>query len=261
MSKKQNREGMEIDLRRVLFALWSKAWLILLIGIVVGALAFGYAKFLITPTYTSSIQVYVNNDYADGGPGISSSQIDAAQNLAYTYMVILESRNVLDDVAKQSGLDYTSNQIRNMIYSKALNGTEVFEVAVTCEDYKHAAIIANTIADVLPEKIAAVVEGSSVRIVDYAVENRNPVAPNTRNYLLIGIAAGALLAIATVIVGDILDTTITNHEYLSHTYGKVPLLAVIPGSENPKGSYYRGYRKGYYESEEKRRARKSGGGV
>lgn len=243
MERNDNREVVEINLKHILSVIWRRLWAILLVGAVFGAAALSYAVFFITPTYSAKAQLYVNNNYV-GSPGFSSSQISAAQSLADTYMVIMVSHNVLDDVAEKTGLGYSYAQIRSMVSAAAINETEVFEVRVTCTNYKHAAIIANAIADVLPEKIAAVVEGSSVRLVDKAIENLNPVGPNHQKYLAFGFAFGAMITLLIVVIADLMDKSINSEEYLRQTYVNIPLLAVIPFNDGDKS----GYHKGYYES-------------
>ena len=262
MNERQGRESVDVDIRRVLLVLWQNLWMILLTGVLVAGLALGYAWMFITPTYEASTQIYVNNQQTDT-PGFSSSQISAAQDLAYTYMVILESRNVLNDVAEQTGLGYSYAQLKNMVSSSTVNSTEVFQVVVKCTNYKHATVIANSIADVLPDKIAAVVEGSSVRVVDYAVENPNPVGPEYKKFMMLGALVGALLCAAVVIIMDLMDTTIKSEEYLTLMYGRIPLLAVVPGSESNKSSYYKGYKsyRGYYEYAQKPRPGTENGGA
>lgn len=250
----KNKDNIEIDLKRILLALWSRAWIVILAGVICAAAAFSYAYFLIAPTYASSVTIYVNNTYVDN-QGFSSSQLTAAQDLADTYMVILKSRSVLDKVAEQTNLGYTTKGLSAMISAHAINETEVFAVEVTCADYKHAAVIANAIADVLPGRIAEVVEGSSVKVVDYAVENPSPVGPSYNKYVILGAAIGFLLSAMVVILADIMDTTITSEEYLSSVYPKTPLLAVISGPGSGKAGYrkgYRGYYRGYYQSHKKK---------
>ena len=256
MERNDNRTENEIDLKRIFYVIWRRLWAILLVGAIFGAIALSYALFFITPTYSAKAQLYVNNNYV-GSPGFSSSQISAAQSLADTYMVIMVSHNVLDDVAQRTGLGYSYAQIRKMVSAAAINETEVFEVRVTCTDYRHAAIIANAIADVLPDKIAAVVEGSSVRVVDRAIENPNPVGPNHGKYLIMGFAVGALLTTLLVVVADIMDKSISSEEYLRQTYKNVPVLAVIPSNDSGKS----GHNKGYYEASHKRSMRKKRGGA
>lgn len=248
--KKDEKDGVEIDLKRLFLALWQRIWLIGLVGVLCAVLAFGYAWFFITPTYSASTQLYVNNNYVDS-PGFSSSQLMAAQDLAETYMVILESRSVLDVVANKTDLGYNYRQLKAMISASAVNETEVFQVTVTGYDYKHVALIANAIAEVLPERISAVVEGSSVRVVDYALENPNPVGPSYSHWLILGAIAGVVFMAAVVVFLDVIDTTITSEDYLSQVHNKYPLLAVIPDSEYTKNGYGKGYYRGNYESASK----------
>lgn len=260
MEEKEKREGIQIDLKRVLFALLHNAWIAIIVAMIFAMAATGYAWFFISPTYSASTQLYVNNNYVDS-PGYSSAQLGAAQQLAETYMVILESRNVLDVVAEKTQLGYSYGALKSMISASSVNETEVFEVRVISGNYKHAAIIANAIAEILPEKITAVVEGSSVRVVDYAVENPTPMGPSYRKYFVTGLLIGALLSVAVIVVIDVADTTISSVEYLGQAYSKVPLLAVVPGAESSKGGYYKGYYKGYYEMEKKRPTPNEQGGA
>lgn len=251
----KEKDGVEIDLKRLLMALLYRWWIIVLAVILCGTATFCYAWFGITPVYSSSVKLYVNNNYVDS-PGYSSAQITAAKDLASTYMVILESRTVLDVVSKKLDGRYSYGQLKSMVSASSINETEVFQVKVTCANYKDAAIIANHIADVLPEKITAIVEGSSVRVVDYAVENPNQVAPSYQKYTLLGAAIGLVLSVVVIVLADIMDTTIKSEEYLIQAYGKYPLLAVIPGTESSSGYGKKGYYRGYYESESKRKERK-----
>ena len=257
MENSENKGIIEVDLRQLFATLWHRAWILILSGILIGAIAFAYAWFNVAPTYSASVQLYVNNNYVDS-PGFSSSQIAAAQDLADTYMVILESRHVLEKVQQQTNLGYSYNQIRNMVSASAVNETEIFRVYVTCGDYRHAAIIANAIADILPGRISEVVEGSSVRIVDYAVENPNPVGPNYQRYALLGAIVGIAISAFIIVVAYLLDTTINTEEHLSRAYGEYPLLAVIPGEESAKGKYY--YR-GYYAVPYRRKNESKTGGA
>ena len=247
MEKTETHGMLEIDLKHMLLVVLGKLWIVVLVAVLCGAMALGYAWFFITPTYGASVQFYVNNQVT-GSPGFSSSQITAAQSLADTYMVILHSRTVLEDVVKKTNLGYTYGQIRGMLDAAAINKTEVFQVDVICTNYSHAAIIANAIADILPDKITSVVEGSSVRVVDRAVENPNRIAPSYTNTTILGAAVGAIVTMVIIVLLELLDTTINSEEYLSRAYDGIPLLAVIPDGASTKGKYYRGYYKGSYEA-------------
>ncbi len=237
------QDFLELDFRRIFLAIWRNIGVILLVGILCAGILFSYAYFFVTPQYRSSAKLYVNNTNGiNNNNGFSSSQLSAAQELAQTYMVILKSRSVLEDVISVSGLSYTYDQLHGMVSASAVNNTEVFQVSVTCSDYDHAAVLANAIAQVLPEKIAAVVDGSSVRVVDYATVSKEKVSPNYATYMLIGALAGSVVAVLIAVAVDLLVNSINEEEYLAQVYEDIPLLAVIPDAVVYKSSsYYRGY--------------------
>jgi capsular polysaccharide biosynthesis protein len=253
----EKREITEINLKRTIRVLLKRAWIILLVGVLFAAMAFSYAFFMVTPTYAASVQLYVNNTYGAASPGFSSSQLMAAQDLADTYMVILRSRPVLEEVAKRTDLGYHYSQIRGMLSSATVNGTEVFRVTVLCENYIHAAKIADAIADVLPEQISAIVDGSSVKVVERAVPSGARVAPDYKEYAVMGLLLGAMLTAAVIILLDLMDNTIDSADYLTQQYQNLPLLAVVPdGDDHQKNGYY----KGYYASGQRRQSPKKSGG-
>lgn len=247
--KNQNEQVYEIDLLHLVKVLWQRAWIVILVTIIAGAAAFSYARFMIEPSYSSSVMMYVNNSsfsIASSRVSISSGELTAAQRLVDTYLVILKSRTTLNEVIRQSGVDYTYEQLSGMISSGAVNGTEIFKITVTSTDAKEAKVIANTIAKVLPKSISDVVEGSSVRVVDFAVSTGRRVAPSYTRYTAIGLAIGFVLSAGLIIVLDMADDVIREENYLLQNYENTPILAMIPNL-NGLGhkSYY--YNNKYYK--------------
>lgn len=249
MSEKS--ETVEIDLQQLFRQLMRYAWAIVLATVLMAGMFFAYAKCFVTPMYASSIQLYVNNDYGKDTEGFDSSQLTAAAYLAETYMVILYGKPVMNAVLEYTALPYTVEQLRGMVTTDTVNETEIFEVTVTCPNSQEAAALANAFAQILPEKIAEIVDGSSVRLVDYAEASDVVVSPSYIKYIVIGAALGAVLSAAVVLLKEFLDDSINSEEYLTANYGDLPLLAVVPDVNQEKNyKYYRGY----YSSEHKNRS-------
>lgn len=163
-------EYIEIDLLRILRTMWKHMAVVVLAVILCGAAGFGIAYGVIPPKYESSALLYVNNSSISvGSTSISLSDLSASQTLVDTYIAILNTRLTLNEVQERLGLNYTYKELKKMIEAKAVNGTEIFEITVTSDTPEEAERIANTIVEVLPDKIAQVVDGSSVRTVDFAV--------------------------------------------------------------------------------------------
>ena len=237
MAQKE-RDMIEIDLLKLVLILWRKAWAIVLAMIVMGGIAFGVTYNFIEPTYQASVKVYVNNTN-QSNTTMTQSDVNLQRTLVQTYIVTLKSRTTLNEVIKQADLDYNFEELSEMISAQAVDNTEVFEVTVVSKDAKEAAEIANTIAEVLPTRISEIVESSSVKILDYAIINNEPVSPSYIKNVAIGALAGAVVAVALIFLQFVLDNKIHSEEYLIEHY-KYPILAVIPDlAATSKNKYYK----------------------
>ncbi len=236
-------DEIEIDLLKVAQVLLRKAKFIIAVTLLVAAAAFGVTYYLITPMYTSTAMMYVNNSSFSLGNtsfSISQGELTAAQGLVDTYIVILKSRTTLEDIIDQCSLEYDYDELYDMIESEAVNSTEIFSIDVTSPDPYEAEKIANTITQVLPERIASIVDGSDVRIVDYAVVPSERTSPSYTLNTVIGALVGFVLAAAIVILRYLFDDQIHEEDYLTQTYPNIPLLAVVPDmlASEGKGHYY-----------------------
>lgn len=241
MNMNENQE-LEIDLLQLVRALWRKAWVIILATLVFGATVFAGTAIFIQPKYRAEALMYVNSsNITVGGTkvSISQSELTAAQTLVDTYIVILNTRTTLEDVIEQTGVSYSYEELKDMITAAAVNGTEVFSIQVVSKSPVEAEKLANAIAQTLPEKIASIVEGSSARIVDYAVIPAEKDSPSLTKNTLIGAVLGFVLTCGIVVVLELMDEQIHDSDYLTETYG-IPVLAVIPDllSTKSKNDYY-----------------------
>ena len=236
--ERQTEEYIEIDLMRLLRALWRHVVLIVLVTLLCGGAGLGLAYGVIPTKYQASALLYVNNSSISvGSTSISLSDLSASQTLVDTYIAILETRLTLEEVLERLDLDYTYEKFLKMIEAEAVNHTEIFEVTVTSRDPEEAERIANTITAVLPDKIAQIVDGSSVRIVDYAVVPEKRHSPSFKVCTLVGALAGMLLSCGIVVVRELLDDQIRGEDDLSAC--GLPVLAAVPDllSQGGKGSY------------------------
>lgn len=242
-------EYIQIDLLKIAEGILRRFWMVALCMILCGVLLFSYAAFYLSPQYEASVMVYVNNSSFSVGAttfSISASEISAARGLVDTYLVILTTRTTLNEVIRVGELDYTYEELVKKISAESVNETEVFSITVTSGDPYEAEHIANTIARVLPDKIAAIVEGSAARIVDYAVVPSKKVSPSIRNYTLIGLLIGLLFSCGVISVIEMMDDRIRTENYLLENFGNIPLLSVIPDMLEEKGggqSYHARYGK------------------
>lgn len=238
-----------IDLFELLGVFIKKIWIVVISTIIGAILAFSYTFFFVKPLYKSSALLYVNNSDISIGSisaSITNADLTAAKTLVDTYSVILKSRTVVNEVTRLAGVDYTYEEMLGMVEAKAVNNTEVFSITVTSSDPVEAEKLANLYAEVLPEKITEIVNGSDAKIVDYAVVAAKKSSPSYTKNTAIGALAGFVIAAVIIVIGYLRDDIIHTEDYLTQTYPTIPLLSVIPDLMNSQNGY------GYYSSSAKK---------
>ena len=125
-------------------------------------------------TYQCRVRLYVNNsDISVGGSGIDLNAPDLAtsQSLVKTYGAILQSQRVRTEVVAYSGVtaEFT-------VTIEPLDETEVLELIVETANPQDAYDLACAYAELAPEAIENIVEGSSTKIIDYPLYPQEPAS-------------------------------------------------------------------------------------
>lgn len=239
----QNDSEIEIDLIKLLKAVWTKIWIVAGASVIGAALALLITFFFITPQYKSSVMFYVNNTMSQGDTAlrITSSDISASRGLVDSYLIILQARETLADVIDYGEVERNYEELSQMIKAEAVDNTEIFQVVVTSPDPEEAERIASAIADILPKRIANIIEGTSAKIVDSAIVDARPSSPSYVKNVAIGFLLGLLGSVGAVVLWVILDTTIRTEDDITQNC-KYPVLAAVPDMEQPaKGGYAYSY--------------------
>ena len=238
----EKNEELEIDLQRLFSALIQRAWMIVAATVICALMTLGFTQFLITPMYESTAMFYVNNgSLSVGGTSLSlsSSDISVSKSLVDSYIVILKTRETLNDVADYAEIDRSYGELKGMISASAVNDTEIFQVVVTSDDPAEAEKIADAISYLLPKRIANIVEGTSAEIVDHAVLPSKPSSPNVFKNTVLGAMIGFILSIGAVCIYEIFNTLIRSEEDVEQCCS-YPVLTVVPDmrSQSKVGGYY-----------------------
>ena len=258
----ERNEGLEIDLHKLIMAYLRKWWLILLCGVVLAAGAWVYTAKCITPLYRAEVSVYVNNirsnqqiDY------LSESNLAASQRLVNTYMNIVKSDRVLNKVSESLGSGYTTESLRLMLSSSQVDETEIFKIYIRHPDPQEAARVANLLAEIAPDEISALIEGSSARVIDYAKVPVEPYTPSYKKNIFLGGMVGCVLAAAYITLQYLLDVRIKDDEDLA-AIAEYPILGQIPvitATGTAAGKKKRVY--GYQTAQETQSSDRQEGGV
>lgn len=216
--------NIEIDVLYLLRKLWSRKFFIIFIALVVGTIALLGSVFLIKPKYTSTTRIYVVSRTADS---ITNQDLQAGSYLVKDYQEVITSNEVLSSVIDKEKLSLTPNELSSMISVTIPTDTRVISISVEDDNAQEATTIANTVREVAAEKIKAVTKVDDVTTLEAAEVPKEPSSPNIKRNTLIGVIAGGVLAVISIIILEVLDDRVRRPEDIEDVLG-LPLLGIVP---------------------------------
>lgn len=217
--------SIEIDVLYLLRKLWSKKFFIVFVGLLVGTIALLGSVFFIKPKYTSTTRIYVVSRSSD--TSLTNQDLQAGSYLVNDYKEVITSSEVLSSVIDQEKLSMSTGELSKEIAVTIPTDTRVISISVTDTDAQRACDIANTVREVAAEKIKAVTKVDDVTTLESATKPSHPSSPNVKKNAVIGVLAGAFLAIVGILLAEVLDDRVRRPEDIEETLG-MTLLGVVP---------------------------------
>ncbi|HFR3426678.1 TPA: YveK family protein [Streptococcus suis] len=226
----QEVNAIEIDVLFLLKTIWRKKILIFLTAMIGAGAAFVYSAFLVTPQYDSTTRIYVVSKNVEAGVGLTNQDLQAGTYLVKDYKEIILSQDVLALVSSDLNL---SENLKEKVTVSIPVDTRIVSITVQDADPNQASRIANSLRAVAAQKIIDVTKVSDVTTLEEAVPAEEPSVPHTKRNIAIGLVAGAFLAIALVLVVEVLDDRVKRPQDIEEVLG-MPLLGVVPDSKKLK---------------------------
>lgn len=222
-------ENDEIDLRQLLKLLWDKKVTILIIVLIAVIAGWVYTSFMVKPVYTSSIRlILAQKNTTDASTGvITQTDVTLNDKLIDTYKEIAVSNSVIRTVINNLDLKNVDEDVlKKEINVTAVTGTQILKISVTDKDADRATKIANEMGKVFSERIKDIYKIENVSVLDEAETPEEPSNVNHKRDMLIFLAVGIVLAIAIVLLANMLDNSIKSSADIETL--NLTVLAEIP---------------------------------
>jgi capsular polysaccharide biosynthesis protein len=250
------KQETEINLSDIFYLLLSKLHFIILLAVLGMLAGFAFAKLALPVKYTSAISIYVNASENRSSDEITSTELYAARSLTSTYIVVLENDIVYDEVSKLLVEDYdikdlekvfsvsykdgeayiSAGQIKSLVTIGAVDETEVIQISATTENPQLSADICTYISQIAPDLLTTATHAGSVEPIGTAKVPSSPSSPNVKKITMFGFLIGLVLAVAIIIILDLIDNRIKTSDDFKKKFDNIPVLAEIPDiSDNDKG--------------------------
>lgn len=225
-----------INLKYLMSVLIGKLWLIILITILGGAVAFGISTTFLPLKYSSNITMYVQSYYGVSGGNDNQNNISNSKQLVNTYIEVLKDDAVMNAVGEMliSHYDvevlkqnfYFSNgtispgSLRSCFFISSVNDTSALNVVATTNNAEISATLCNCLIEVAPEFVKNAVGVGSINTIDTAKVYNSPVSPNVTKNTIMGSLIGFIFIVGIIILIDYFDNTVKDSDTLADTYKK-----------------------------------------
>lgn len=195
------------------------------------ALVMGVYSYLFMPnTYTASASMYVLVKGDSTTKTSMSQDLSASQMIANDVSTLIKS----DTVSKQTAEALKMKSLRDYKINVSSETTSrVISLTVTGEDAASTAIIANELAKNVSSVAQSVMDVQSVNVIDEAITPTSPSGPNRLMYTAVAFLAGLFVAIAIVVLMDMLNTRVRGAEDVEELLG-IPVIGRIPSMKGAK---------------------------
>lgn len=221
--------------------IWKKNWvLIVLITLIITGLSAAWTLTR-TPIYQAKSTLYVSVRTGEASVGDLQQGTNFARQAVTSYVDIVDTAIITDEVAEELGAGLTSNQIAQRLTASSPSNTVLINIAATDSDPDLAAEIANTTSSVfsrvITEQLEKPSEGSPARIqidvVQPAEVPASPMSPNVQRNLALGFLLGLFLGLGIAVLRAVLDVRINGKTDVAQVTD-IPILGGI--IRDPKAS-------------------------
>ena len=226
----QEKDLIQLDIMLLLRRIWEKKVLIVLVTLLFTVASLAFSICVITPQYSSTTKVYVVNQTKDEKKAITTQDVQLGSLLVKDYKEIILSNKVMEDAAEKSGTGLTAKELARKVSVEAPKDTRIISITVQDKDPQVASDLANTVKEISADQIKEVTKIDDVTTLEEAKAATSPSSPNILKNGILATALGFILAVAGVVLFELLDDRVKRAEDIEETMGLV-LLGVVPDTK------------------------------
>ena len=240
-----------IDLYEVFRVIVHNIWAILLTALLGASIAAGVTHFLITPMYTSTSMMIVLTKETTIA---SIADLQIGTQLTNDYKVLIQSRPVLEETIKKTGLSLNYRQLRDLITVTNAEDTRILEISVEQPNPKLAKKVCDVLTEVSSEYIGDKMEVQAPKVIEEGEIASVQTSPNITRNVTLGFLLGFLAAVAVVVARYVMNESIVTEDDVQRYLG-LTTLASIPEKESEKRERGRRSRKVRHGEQKGKRSR------
>lgn len=184
--------------------------------------------FIITPKYESQAQLIVKLPRAENS---NTQDVNANLLMINTYKDLITGDLVMGTVKNrlesEYNLEMTMEEIREAIQVEQSQNSQMFSIVGTNNKAVNAEHIANTTASVFQDNVKDVMDVDKISIISNAQASMNPVYPNNKLILSVGLVLGLMVGVGLAFLLELLDHTVKDNRFITENLN-FTILGTVP---------------------------------
>lgn len=195
---------------------------------IIFALATAVFSFVaLANTYTASVSMYVLANSSETQANTTlSTDLSASQMLTNDVSQLIQSERVLNQTADQLGMSESELAGYDVEVTSSTT-TRLITIEVTGDTPNSAAAIANGLANTTNTVAQEIMDIEAVNVIDQAAVPTSPSGPPRTMYIAVAFLAGIFVAVAIVVIMDMVNTRIRKPEEIEELLD-IPVIGKIP---------------------------------
>ncbi len=214
-----------ITIQRLVAILLQRIKFIVLITLIATVSFFLYSKLFVTPMYSTSSMIFVQNYNSDGGAAkeyqkIYGSDITGSSSMASVCVTLFQNTDEMTSLYNGCKVDISVD-----------DGTFFITFSVKGADPQTCANVANQLAEKASDVFKEYFAYGQIGTIREAHVPSKPYEPNNIKNAVVGFAVGLVAAIGISILLELIDSTVKPGDDLQALYD-IPVFAEIPDFAN-----------------------------
>lgn len=217
----------EINLKELLYYYLKKLPMVIIVTILFIIIGTIYTFTLKTPMYSSDVTIVLVSGNNEETEAVTQTNISINEKLVSTYSEIVTSRKVLNQVILELGLNYTYQELKDMITIQGVSDTEIIKIVVKSEDAQEAKKLANKIASVFERNVQEIYNLQNIAILDDAILAEEAYNNNHPKDICLSAIIGIAISSVIIFILYYFDDSVQSAEVVEKRLG-IPVIGQLP---------------------------------
>lgn len=218
----------EIDLKELIFVLFRRWKLILLLGIIGGMIGVLFAATR-PELYKAEMLMIVSKDGEFSTSSLNEGELSVNRKLAATYTEIAKNSEILKNIIKKYDLNITLKKLKNDVTINSIGNTELLRLTYKNSDPILAAAIANEVGNEFILKVREIMNFQNIKVVESAEAGIEALPQKRISTIVISLISSIVIGCIIAFIIEIISGKLHKIKDIEKIL-RVPMIGIIPTS-------------------------------